>query len=119
MNTLNTIKQVAAISVFTVVISSTSLLNNTSHAGEIIFDDNANMKISRLITRSRVLKNTRGQDIVEDDPSQQAQEGVDSIGTVDCTGIDIANQSAPRPGQSARATEVYILGDVINANNSC
>ncbi len=98
---------------------SVLLLSEKSFAGEIIFDDQANMKISRLITKARVLKNTRGKDVVENDPSAQAEQGVESIGQVGCGGIDIANQAPPRPGRAPRTTEVFILGDVINANNKC
>lgn len=86
--------------------------------GQIIFDDAANAKIARLKTKARVLKNTRKQDVV---PSALGAEAPDQEAVAErtCGSIEIANQKKPNIGRPQKATEVFILGDVINTGNNC
>lgn len=91
---------------------------NTAYAGEIIFDDAANAKLARLKSKTRVLKNTRGQDVV---PSALGAEAEDETADIEqnCGSIGIANQVKPNIGRNPRKTEVIIVGDVISAGNTC
>jgi len=89
-------------------------------AGQIIFDDQSNAKLAKLKSKTRVLKNTRGQDVV---PSALGAEAIDDpsedIIQQTCGSIGIANQVQPNIGRPVRNTEVIIVGDVINTGNNC
>lgn len=107
---------------FTVVATliSVSFITNVSNAGEIIFHNEANAKIARLKVKSRILKNTREQDVVPSALGAEAEEGAQSAAArANCGSVDIANQAPPSIGRAPRTTEVFILGDVINTGNNC
>ena len=89
------------------------------NAGEIIFHDAANAKIAKLRTQARILKNTREQDVVPSALGAGAVDETQQVGQINCGSIEIANQVTPSIGSTPRATEVFILGDVINTGNDC
>lgn len=92
---------------------------NAVQAGEIIFNDAANAKIARLKTKARVLKNTRGQDVVPSALGAEAEDSTEGVTEQTCGSIGIANQVKPNIGRLPKKTEVYIVGDVINTGNNC
>jgi len=112
------ISSIIAVAVSTVAISVTGI--NDVSAGEIIFNDAANAKIARLKTKARVLKNTRGQDVVPSALGADAEDQTDGVTEQTCGSIGIANQVKPNIGRPPKQkTEVYIVGDVINTGNNC
>jgi len=103
-----------------VTLVAASSFTGVSIAGQIIFHDPANAKIAQLKVKARILKNTREQDIVPSALGAEAEEGAQqAAGQTSCGSIDIANQAPPSVGRAPRATEVFILGDVINTGNDC
>ncbi len=112
------ISSLIAVAVSTVAISAIGINNAT--AGEIIFNDAANAKIARLKTKARVLKNTRGQDVVPSALGADAEAQTDGVTEQTCGSVGIANQVKPDIGKPpVKETNVYIVGDVINTGNNC
>lgn len=92
-----------------------SFQTTTTFAGQIVFNDAANVKVARVKSQARVLKNADKDTVLTDD-QQELLNNLSGNTSGDCGSINVGNSEI---GQKTKKIDVIILGDVINAGNKC